>query len=339
MHTSELQGLLSDLPGSPRAGQYRHRARALLPYIEAHVPPMGEGQSHARLRFLIEIARRDLGLARILEGHLDATQILHEARRPAEPGTLYGIWASGGPDDTTHFMESETVGARDELSGSKPFCSGSDIVDRALVYIYPNEQLVEVDMQAAATEGRLHFEGRHWKAIAFAETHTWTVSFDHLPVGTNQKVGGQRWYFERPGFCLGALAPAACWAGGAMGLVDHIRGKTLTNAHAKAHLGAVVAAIQSSQAMLRWGAERIDADPANRNGHLFATALLVRHLIERNCTEILDRFGRVLGPRPFAFDEENARRTAELQLYIRQCHAESDLEELGNHLATHQDFP
>ncbi|BES70559.1 hypothetical protein RE428_15770 [Marinobacter nanhaiticus D15-8W] len=339
MDDSELHGLLSDLPGSPTAKQYRNLARALLPYIQAHVPPMGEGRSLARLQFLIEVARRDLGLARILEGHLDATQILHEAERTAEPGALYGVWASGGPDDTTHFMQSEAIGARDALSGSKPFCSGSDIVDRALVYVYPNEQLVDVDMQAASAEHRLRFERGQWKAQAFSETHTWTVTFDQLPIGPEQKVGEQKWYFERPGFCLGTLAPAACWAGGASGLVDHVRQRTLKGGHAKAHLGAIVAASQSNVAMLEWGATRIDTDPANEQGHMFATALLVRHLIERNCTEVLDRFGRALGPRPFAFDEVNARRTTELQLYIRQCHAESDLEELGTHLAAHPNFP
>lgn len=339
MDDPELHGLLSDLPGSPSASQYRNLARTLLPYIGNHVPPMGEGQSLERLRFLAEVARHDLGLARIIEGHLDATQILHEAQRQPDPGALYGIWASGGPDDTTHFMQTETSGGCDELSGRKPFCSGSDIVDRALVYVYPSEQLVDIDMQAAAAEHRLRFDGEHWKAPAFAETHTWTVTFDRLPLGPGQSIDDQRWYFERPGFCLGALAPAACWAGGANGLVDHIRRKTLKGGHAKVHLGAMVAAAQSSQAMLKWGAERIDADPANESGHMFATALLVRHLIERNCTEILDRFGRALGPRPFAFDEVNARRTTELQLYIRQCHAESDLEELGSHLAAHRDFP
>jgi hypothetical protein len=40
------------------------------------------------------------------------------------------------------------------------------------------------------------------------------------------------------------------------------------------------------------------------------------------------RFGRAFGPRPLVFDARIARKCHELSLYIRQSHAESDLEEL-----------
>jgi hypothetical protein len=46
-----------------------------------------------------------------------------------------------------------------------------------------------------------------------------------------------------------------------------------------------------------------------------------------------------LSPRPFAFEADSARRIAELNLYIRQCHAERDLEELGAYLEEHPEFP
>jgi len=87
-----------------------------------------------------------------------------------------------------------------------------------------------------------------------------------------------------------------------MALVSSLRQRTLKGGHAKAHLGAIAALVCSMQLMLRWGAEQIDADPTNRSGQLFPVALMVRHQIERGCTEILDRFGRTLGPRPYAFE-------------------------------------
>jgi hypothetical protein len=55
----------------------------------------------------------------------------------------------------------------------------------------------------------------------------------------------------------------------------------------------------------------------------------VRHLIERSCSEVLDRFGRATGPQLLAFDAAIAQRHCELGLYIRQCHAERDLEQVG----------
>jgi hypothetical protein len=41
------------------------------------------------------------------------------------------------------------------------------------------------------------------------------------------------------------------------------------------------------------------------------------------------RFGRAYGPRPLPFEARIARLFHELSLYIRQSHAESDLEDLG----------
>jgi hypothetical protein len=52
----------------------------------------------------------------------------------------------------------------------------------------------------------------------------------------------------------------------------------------------------------------------------------IRHLIERACTDVLDGFGRASGPQLLAHDEHVARQYGALALYIRQCHAERDLE-------------
>jgi hypothetical protein len=58
-------------------------------------------------------------------------------------------------------------------------------------------------------------------------------------------------------------------------------------------------------------------------------ALSVRHLVERWCHDIVDHADRGLGPRPLVRDPSHARRVAELGLYVRQDHAERDLEALG----------
>ena len=336
MEQQQISERLAQLPENPTAEDYRAAAKRLLSLVQARLPAMGTGLSQERLWFLSCVARHDLGLARLLEGHLDATQILWEANRPVASDQLYGVWASGGPADTAALEQRGESGL--QLVGEKPFCSGSDIVDRALVYIYPAEQLLEVDMGAIAATGRAQFDGEQWKTSALAQTHTWTVRFTGVVVSRKDLVGVKSWYFDRPGFCLGAFAPAACWAGGAMGLVDSVRKRSMKDVHAQAHLGAMVSSVCTMQAMLRWGAKQIDTDPANASARLFPAALLVRHQIERACTDIMDRFGRTLGPRPLVFDEDNARRVAELTVYIRQCHAERDLEELGAYLETDPGF-
>lgn len=61
-------------------------------------------------------------------------------------------------------------------------------------------------------------------------------------------------------------------------------------------------------------------------------ALTVRHLVEQACTDILRRLARAYGPHPLAMEEDVSRRYQELDLYLRQSHAERDLESLGHAL-------
>jgi len=71
--------------------------------------------------------------------------------------------------------------------------------------------------------------------------------------------------------------------------------------------------------LLRWIREQCNEQRDGASRH---------HLIERTCTEVLDRFGRATGPQLLAFNPQIARRHIELTLYIRQCHAERDLESI-----------
>ena len=61
-------------------------------------------------------------------------------------------------------------------------------------------------------------------------------------------------------------------------------------------------------------------------------ALTVRHLVEQACTDVLRRLPRAYGPYPLVMEENISRRYQELDLYLRQSHAERDLEALGRAL-------
>ena len=58
-------------------------------------------------------------------------------------------------------------------------------------------------------------------------------------------------------------------------------------------------------------------------------ALRTRGIVARAVDEVLARVGRALGPAPLALEAEHARRVADLQLYVRQHHAERDQASLG----------
>lgn len=281
----------------------------------AHVelPRPGIGHTGARHQAIFAAGREDLSLAKLIEAHWDAVAILEEAGQKPVSDVAYAVWASEIPGRPLSL-------SRGKLSGIKQFCSGSTLVDRALVTAGP--LLVEVDLNSPSA--RVRMEEGDWNTDAFRMTHTASVSFDECPVVSI--IGRDDWYTKRVGFWQGACGPAAAWAGGAAGLVDYAFAKRRDDPHSLAHFGAMCAAISSMEYALAGVAERIDASPME---NAMAHALEARHIVEQASSDVLRRFARSLGPAPLVKDVNIVRRYAELELYLRQSHAERDLESLG----------
>jgi alkylation response protein AidB-like acyl-CoA dehydrogenase len=283
------------------------------------LPHPGEGRTADRWGALAEVARRDVSVARVVEAHVDAVSILHEAGLEPTPEALYGVWAAEEPGRALAF---ET----DRIRGVKPFCTGAGLVDRALVTARSDAGVVLAEIDARHPS--IVYDTDDWSTPAFAATCTATARLD-MP--TIRRVGSVGWYLDRVGFWHGACGPAACWAGGVLGLVDQAvataAGKR-AEPHLDAHIGALVALGWELGAVLDRAGDEID-DAPDDPGAARRRARIVRHLVDRAATEAIERFGRALGPRPLIRDGDVARRIAEVQLYVRQCHAERDLDALG----------
>jgi len=289
------------------------------------MPLPGVGSTPLRHRKLMAIGREDLSLARIAEAHWDAVAILAEAGQTAQAGAIYGVWASEKPGQELDVIATES-GAR--IEGRKMFCSGAGLVDRALITVKgPKPVLVNADLRSNPTKYQI--DGSSWKTAAFAETRTSTVTFNGLPVSRADFIGEPGWYLERAGFWHGACGPAACWAGGAAGLIDFAAQQERDDPHATAHLGGLQAALWELEAVLDCAGRDIDSDPDDAV-RAKTRALIIRHLIEQACTDVVRRLGRAHGPQHLAMDEAISKRCHELDLYLRQSHAERDLESLGN---------
>lgn len=281
-----------------------------------HLARPGIGKTIDRHNAIFEAGKEDLSLAKLIEAHWDAVAILEDAGKEPEPGLAYAVWASEIPGKPL-FIDTETI------SGTKHFCSGATLVDRALVTA--GALLVEVGLETPSP--RMKIDELGWNTEAFRMTHTATITFDHVPIISI--VGDNHWYTQRVGFWQGACGPAAAWAGGAAGLVDYAIAKSKDGPHSMAHLGAMSAAVSSMAYTLAGAAEHFDRAPM---ADAMALALTVRHIVEQGSFDILRRFARSLGPAPLVKDAEIVRRYAELELYLRQCHGENDLESLGRSL-------
>ncbi|MCV7056235.1 acyl-CoA dehydrogenase [Mycolicibacterium gilvum] len=290
------------------------------------LPLPGGGDTALRWERLAELAEIDVVAGRLAEAHADAAAILAElgGRAPA-PGQWWGVWAAESGDEV---VTAHDDGTRVLLDGTKVWCSGAGLCTHALVTarLSTGERgLFAVDL--AADGVRPLRSG--WHTTGMAESDTRSVAFAMTPAVA---VGAPGEYLTRPGFWHGAVGVAACWLGGARAVAAALYARVAAgnaDAHTAAHLGAVDASLTAAHATLAAVAADIDADPRNCGGRAELGARRARAVVETAVEETLSRTARALGPSPLAMDSDHARRVADLSIYVRQSHAERDLERLG----------
>ena len=296
--------------------------RSLMSSGALHLPLPGSGGTDHRLVALADIARRfPVGVARVSEAHADAIAILAEAGREATPGAVYGVWAS---QHAKHGVIHDAEGGR--IDGSIGFASGLGMVDRALVTAHTASGmvLIDVDVVSGCPSQTIRFDTGGWSTPALADTSTGSVTFAGHVVTPDHVVGEPGWYLHRIGFWHGACAPAACWAGAAVGLVEAAESYVGDDPHRRAHHGALLAHAWSLDAMLRSAGTQIDAAPTDA-AEAERVARSLRFAVATICRDVMDRFGRAFGPRPVTQDADITQRILDLDLYIKQHHAEREL--------------
>jgi alkylation response protein AidB-like acyl-CoA dehydrogenase len=183
--------------------------------------------------------------------------------------------------------------------------------------------LVELDRTGITTIDEV------WQAVGMAESETGDVAFSDVIVDADSPVGGANFYLGRRGFWLGAIGVAAVWLGGATGVARALEATTPeSSAHQLAHLGAIWSRLSWMQQGLVDLAEQIDHQGLSGQA-LELRARSCRIEIEAGASEVLARTGRATGAGPLGHDRSHARLAADLPVYLRQSHAELDLEALG----------
>jgi alkylation response protein AidB-like acyl-CoA dehydrogenase len=287
------------------------------------LPQPGRGETAQRWAVLAAAGEYNLTVARVLEAHSDALAILAEAGGPVPDGT-WGVFAA---EAAPHRLEAHDQGGRLVLTGVKPWCSLAAMLDAALVTAHAGDgrQLFRVSLRDRSVTAD---PPQAWVARGLRTVTSAPVRFEGTPA---EPVGAPGWYLERAGFAWGGMGVAACWHGGARGLratlarASRKRSGELSGLHA----GIVDAELHASEAVLARAAALIDAgDAGGEAGEILA--LRVRAVVANAAERTIRQVGHALGPAPLAFDEDHARRVADLELYVRQHHAERDLARLGH---------
>jgi len=319
----------------PVVASARGREEGMTPWSElreigagcgASLPKPGAGATRVRFAALADWGSRDLSLARLAEGHVDALAILSEAGTEPIPDATYGVWAArqsvGG---TTAHLRADGW----NLVGEKPFCSGSTCIDRALVTAECADGYRLFDVSVA--ENVVAVLPNSWTAVGMADSLSETLEFGGPAVPKTRAVGDPGFYLERPGFWFGGTGVAACWYGGARGLIQgavHGLGPSSSET-VQAELGLAAVHVEVMRWTLERAADEIDNDPEDIKGAAKRRALIVRHAVHHAAGQVLIHTAAAGGARPLCHDPEQARRAADLYVYLAQHHGPQDAHTLG----------
>ncbi|GII99951.1 hypothetical protein CLV28_3029 [Sediminihabitans luteus] len=320
---------------SPEPGD----AVALAARLGARAPLPGTGRTAELWGLLATLAATDVGAARMVEPHLDALAVLAQAddagldvdldRVGADATSTWGVYAAEGPGVR---LEATAADGAWRLTGTKPWCSLAATLSHALVTAWTPDgrRLFAVDLRTDAVRAA---DGP-WHPRGLRQVVSAPVAFDDaLAV----PVGDAGWYLRRPGFAWGGIGVAACWWGGAVGVARTMFAAATAREPdqvALAHLGAVDTGLHAARTVLARAAAEVDAGTADG-----ATARRARAVAADVVQDVLARSARSLGPGPLTTDEAHARRCADLELYVRQHHAERDAANHGRHLLEHGSAP
>ena len=286
----------------------------------------------ATWELLASTAARDVAAARVLEPHLDALGILDEAAAagfevPVETRGSWGVFAAEGPGMR---LEAHQDAGTWRLHGTKPWCSLAADLTHALVTAWVDDerrQLFALDLRDPAVTARTG----PWHARGLERVISAPIDVDGavaLPVGE------PGWYLRRPGFAHGGVGVAACWWGGAVpvrsALAEAARGDRADQL-SRVHLGRADAALWAARAVL---AETATVFARGGSASEGLRAARVRAVVADAVETTLAEAAHALGPLPLVADEAHARRVADLQVYVRQHHAERDLAKIGGDVAT-----
>ena len=240
----------------------------------------------------------------------------------------YGVWAARSGQGEFGTVATPVPGGW-RLSGTKPYCSGSDHLDRALVTADAPDGYRLFDISVAAHVVAVAPES--WPAVGMADSESETLTFGGPVLPESAAVGPPDFYLQRPGFWSGSVGVAACWYGGAKGLVDALLGALGCDPgeHALADAGRAVAILDGLAAFLEQAADAIDGDPSDQQGQGRRRALSVREVVHDGCLRVLGLVAAAGGAGPLCHDPTQSRRAADLFVYLAQHHGGRDAATLG----------
>lgn len=272
------------------------------------------------LRHLYAAGRRNLPIGRLLEGHVDAVQIVlrygsteqvDQLRARLAQGATLGVWNAGLPSEPLLL-------AQGRLNGGKSYASGAGVLTHALVTADTDRgpQLLLLDLARVPPA----IDRDWWQMVGMQRSATHQVRWSDAAVATDAAIGNPGSYSREPFFSGGALRFVAVHAGGIAGLLDVARDHLVTAGRAgdpfqAARLAELFALAQGAAATVRQVAERWfeEPDPA-RLARVASARLSVAAAGERAIAVAQE----AVGLQGLFLSHPLAARITDLMVYLRQ---------------------
>jgi alkylation response protein AidB-like acyl-CoA dehydrogenase len=275
-----------------------------------------------RWQLLATLGAADLTAARIVEPHLDALAILAEAGCGDlhADGRTWGVYAAQGAGPQLLATQN---GGTWRLDGEKPWCSLADNLSHALITARFDDDagLFAIDLRHPGVTS----SGPPWTSLGLPQVPSRRLSLAGVPA---LPVGGPGWYVQRPGFFWGGAGVAAVWQGAATSLarrlLQHCRSRK-PDQIALWHLGRADQALWAARSVFQSAAaiaDRLEGTDEEASHEAALAAGRARATAVGAVETVLSVTAHGMGPEPLAFEPAHAQRVADLELYVRQDHAE-----------------
>ena len=298
---------------------------ATLPRDDGSRPCAGEEWSLLRA-----VAAADGSVARILDGHLNGVNRIcalapgplrrAEIAAVARRARRIGVWgADPGPGEGGPAALVDGY-----VEGVKVFCSGAGGVDRALVTVRADGEvlLAYVDVTRATEVDRSWFRG---SGLRTSESHR--VVFHGAPVV--DVLGGPGELGRDPALSLDAMRTASCWVGMGEGAAEtalDLLARRDGDPFAALAAGRIAGARSTMLAVLAEEARRVDRGDLD---DLRARSVHLRSAVADACRTILSEAARAAGARALAAGSALDRQRRDLDLFLLQHRLDPMVAEVG----------
>lgn len=282
--------------------------------------PRTATESLAILAALYRTGRKDLPLGRLLEGHVDAVQIVHRygsasqighLRASLATGALLGVWNAALPHEPLLLQEQS-------LHGGKSYASGAGVLTHALVTAADEDgtRLILVELARTAPV----IDRGWWRMTGMQRSETHQVRWFDAAIAANDQVGAPDVYAREPFFSGGALRFVAVQAGAIAGLCDRARDHLVATGRADdpfqaARLAELFWLADAAAAFVRRAAVAwFETDGEEQLARVAATRLAVADAAERAITLAEHSVGLA----GHFLDHPLAALMTDLAVYLRQ---------------------